>query len=182
MSTITCTNCSAENNSTQKYCNRCGFALPAPKAEAPALAPVAQKKKNDSGIAKYIGIAFGILLVYGIKYFLIDRSAFDKALMQAASEINKSCPIMLDSETRLDNAIALPGNVFQYNYTLVNMQKSAIDTPALKNILTPQMQNFVRTNPEMAFARDRHVTLNYYYKDKDAQYAFTVTITPEDYK
>ena len=39
MSSITCTNCSAENSSTQKYCNRCGFALPAPKAEAPALAP-----------------------------------------------------------------------------------------------------------------------------------------------
>ena len=28
---------------------------------------------------------------------------------------------MVDNATRLDNAIALPGNTFQYNYTIVNM-------------------------------------------------------------
>ena len=34
---------------------------------------------------------------------------------------------MVDSETRLDNTIALPGNVFQYHYTLVNRTAKEIE-------------------------------------------------------
>ncbi len=37
--------------------------------------------------------------------------------MEIASEINKSCPMMIDKETQFDNALAMPGKVFQYNYT-----------------------------------------------------------------
>ena len=48
-------------------------------------------------------------------------------MMAAASELNKSCPMMVDQDTRLDNAIALPENVFQYNYTLVNLTKDELD-------------------------------------------------------
>jgi hypothetical protein len=39
--------------------------------------------------------------------------------MAAANELNKSCLMMVDQDTRLDNAVALPENVFQYNYTLI---------------------------------------------------------------
>lgn len=61
-------------------------------------------------IAVVIGSTFGKL---GVEYFLNRNNTFDKQIMKAASELNKTCPIMVDNDTRLDNAIALPDNVFQ---------------------------------------------------------------------
>ena len=47
-------------------------------------------------------------------------------MMAAASEINKTCPIMVDQYTQLDNALALPDNSFQYNYTLIDISGKVI--------------------------------------------------------
>jgi len=102
--------------------------------------------------------------------------------MKTASEINKSCPMMIDSDTRLDNAISLPSNIFQYNYTLVNMEKETIDIDMLKGYLEPNITNFVRTNPDMKFQREKKVTVNYYYKDKNGNYLFKISVTPEQYE
>ena len=103
-------------------------------------------------------------------------------MMETASEINKSCPIMIDSETRFDNAIVLPSKVFQYNYTLINMEIETVDIDMLKNYLEPNIINFVRTNPDMKPQRDNKVTVNYYYQDKNRNYLFTISVTPEQYK
>ena len=89
---------------------------------------------------------------------------------------------MVDAETRLDNTVALPDNVFQYNYTLVNMEKSSIDTLAIKNFLVPTVINFVKTNPQMKYQRDHKTTLNYYYKDRAGLYLFLISITPDQYE
>lgn len=59
------------------------------------------------------------------------NAIFDKTLTVAASEINKNCPIMIDSLTRLDNTV-IYSNTFQYNYTLVSMQQGDLDTIQLK--------------------------------------------------
>jgi hypothetical protein len=102
--------------------------------------------------------------------------------MEIASELNKTCPVMVDAETRLDNTVALPDNVFQYNYTLVNMEKSSVDTMAIKNFLVPTVKNFVKTNPQMKYQRDHKTTLNYYYKDRVGLYLFLISITPDQYE
>ena len=89
---------------------------------------------------------------------------------------------MIDSETRLDNTITLPPKIFQYNYTLVNIEKETVDIIALKEYIEPNITNFVRTNPDMKFQRDNKVTVNYYYQDKDRNYLFTISVTPEQYE
>jgi hypothetical protein len=52
----------------------------------------------------------------------------------------------------------------------------------LKEYLEPNITNFVRTNPDMKFQRDNKVTINYYYKDKDGNYLFTISVTPGQYE
>lgn len=153
------------------------------------LAKDLPKSKKIKGLKYWIGFAVAFAIFYAIGQIggekiagLFRKPAFDKALMETASEINKSCPIMIDNATRLDNAIALPENVFQYNHTLVGMIKDSINITELENYLKPTITNFVKTNPDMQKMRENKVTVNYYYKDKTGVYLFTISVKPEQYK
>ncbi len=106
---------------------------------------------------------------------------FDEALVKTASELNSNCPMMVDQETRLDNAVALPGKVFQYNYTLVNILKDSLDVPAFEEAMRPMILGNVKTNPDLQQFRDNGVTMAYYYKDRAGTFLSRITIAPDDY-
>lgn len=62
-----------------------------------------------------------------------ENKSFDKLLIQTAGEINKNCLIMVDENTRADNAVALLDNTIQYNYTMINFLKEDVDVNQLKS-------------------------------------------------
>ena len=103
-------------------------------------------------------------------------------MMAAASELNKSCPMMVDQDTRLDNAIALPENVFQYNYTLVNLTKDELDLEKFTAYMEPQITNNVKPNPDLKIYKDNQVTMKYYYKDKNGEFVAKFEVANKDYK
>ena len=148
------------------------------------------EKSNGPGRLKFwIGFAITFAIFYAIGQFggeqihgLFKKPVFDKVMMEAASEINKTCPVMVDNATRLDNSIALPNNVFQYNYTLLSTVQDSIDIDGLRNYLEPRIVNDVKTNPGMKFIRDRKVTVNYSYKDKTGVSLFTISVKPNQYQ
>ena len=119
-----------------------------------------------------------IVLLIG---FAACKSNIDGKLTAAANEVNKSCPMMVDKETRLDNAMALPGKTFQYRYTLINYAKNQIDTSALKTSITPGMIEGLKTMPELKFYRDNKVTMEYSYKDKNGAYLMKIVLTGDQY-
>lgn len=180
-----CTNCGTDNSTRAKYCMNCGFSLPNYQPEVKVEEPVKPKKKKFSA-AQWIGFIAAFLVFYALGNwafdFAVKRPSFDKAMVEMASQINESCPIMVDSDTRLDNAMALPDNTFQYTYTLVNAEKDSIDIDSLREYLTPQITNWVKTNPDMEKFRELKVKINYLYKDKFGVYLLTVEVTPEDYE
>src|SRR5262245_61931930 len=92
-------------------------------------------------IAAAIGAALGSTAVN--QYFSGHRPAnVDKALMQAANEMNKSLPMRVDAETSLDSTTALPGKSFLYKYTLVNVTKADItDIDAVSKSMRPAIVN-----------------------------------------
>jgi hypothetical protein len=150
---------------------------------------ISESKKKNKGLKYWIGFALAFAVFYAIGQLggdklvsLIKKPAFDKSLMEIASELNKTCPVMVDSLTRLDNAIALPGKVFQYNYSLMSGTKDYIDTEGLKAFLSPRIFNDVKTNPGMKFIRDNKVTVNYSYKDLNGEFLFLIAVKPEDYQ
>ena len=174
MEKINCKNCGNDNPATSKYCSGCGYELPRIKSENLNESVQQKTTGNKNNRNKIFGTVIGII-VFGLSYIAVQHiffktPAYDKVMIKIASELNKTCPIMVDAETRLDNAIALPGNIFQYNYTLVNMDKADVDTLDMKNFLEPSITNIVKTNPQMKFQRDHKTTLNYYYKDKNGVY------------
>jgi len=146
-------------------------------------------KEKSKKLKYWIGFALAFAIFYAIGQLggeklvsIIRKPAFDKNLMEIASELNKTCPLMVDSLTRLDNAVALPDRVFQYNYSLISGSKEYIDTEGLKAFLSPRIANDVKTNPGMKFVRDNKVTVNYSYKDLNGEFLFLITVKPEDYQ
>lgn len=137
-----------------------------------------KKKKNIQAI---VGMITGVLTLVLVQQFFFKTPTYDQVMMKAASEINKSCPMMVDQETRLDNTVALPENIFQYNYTLINMEKATTDIGQLESHVKPILINGVKTNPDMKINRDNKTTMGYYYKDKNGEFLFKILITPDLY-
>lgn len=144
-----------------------------------------EQTDNKNTRKKTIGTIAGIV-AFGLSYFAVQQIffkpvTFDKAMMEAASELNKTCPIMVDSETRLDNAAALPDNMFQYNYTLVNLDKSEVNLDTVKKYFEPGLINNIKTNPALKAYRDNKVTMAYNYSDKNGVFVLKIKVTPDLY-
>ena len=185
METVKCTNCETNNTTNSKYCSSCGHELPKQHAEktesqVQQLTIKPDRKKKLTGAIVSI-IAFG-LSYYAVQQIFLKPPSLDKVMMQAASELNKTCPIMVDQYTRLDNAVALPDNSFQYNYTLVNLTKGEVNLDTVKKYVEPGILNNVKTNPDMKIYRDNKTTMIYYYKDKNGEFVHKFSVTPDMYQ
>lgn len=136
------------------------------------------KKKTINLIG---GLLAGLTIAILINQIIFKAPSFDKQMMAAASKINESCPIIVDQDTRLDNTIVLPKNIFQYNYTLVNLIKDSIDINGLKDYLQLNILNNIKTNPDLKTYRDNKVTMAYFYKDKNGEFVLKIAITADEY-
>jgi len=131
-----------------------------------------------------VRIIFGIVVVvviYILQQVFFKTPSFDKVMMETASEINKNCPIMVDQETRLDNVIALPNNVYQYNYTLINRIKDSLNVEDIQNYFEPKILNNVKTDPALEIFRKNKKTMAFHYRDKNGEFILNISITPEKY-
>jgi len=139
------------------------------------------QKNNKKTVGTIVGLAVGLIVYFLVKQFVFAPPSFDKVMMKAASEINESCPIMVDQDTRLDNAIALPDNILQYNYTLVNWVKDSVDLKAFEDYMQPMILNNVKTNPDLKIYRDNKTTMAYNYKDMNGVFITKISITADQY-
>jgi hypothetical protein len=118
---------------------------------------------------------------YAVQEIFFKPASFDKVMIEAASEMNKALPMMVDQDTRLDNTAALPGNVFQYNYTLINYDQSEINIDTVRKYAEPGIVNNVKTNPDMKSFRENKVIMDYCYKDRNGVFLLKISVTPEMY-
>jgi len=142
------------------------------------------KKKNYKPlIFLFVGLVLGQLSSkYIFDDFLCNKSYIDKELAQAANEINKHFPMMVDSETRVDSTIALPGKTFQYFCTLINYSKDQLDAEDLESRLRPMVLNNMKTSSDMEYFRNNEVTMVFVYRDKDGKEFLKLTFDPNEYK
>ncbi len=186
MNKVTCSHCGSINNSNSRYCIQCGYELPKPQPEIASIQRGEATHPKPDKRKKSLGILLG-MMVFGLSYWGVQQVFFkqpplDKIMVQTASELNKTYPIMVDQYTRLDNAVALPDNKFQYNYTLVDLTKSEVNLDTIKKYVDPEIINNVRTDPGMKFFRDHKITLIYSYKDKNGEFVYKLLVTPQMYQ
>ena len=138
------------------------------------------RSKNKKTIG-YIFIAIAVLSSCGFQRLFFKPGTLDKALVEAASELNKTCPIMIDQETRLDNAVGLPENIFQYNYTLMNLEKSNVNIDSVRKYVQPRLSSNIISSPDLKRFRDNEVSIAYNYSDKNGAFVLKISITPDMY-
>ncbi len=141
-----------------------------------------QANNKQKMIQAAIGAVAAVIGYFLIQQVLFEKPSVDTAIMEAASEINKSCPIMVDKDTRLDNVLAMPNNSLQYNYTLVNFEDNTIEVDELTDYLRPLIVNNIKTNPDMKWYKDNKVTFLYNYKDMKGVFILKLKVIPDEYE
>jgi hypothetical protein len=137
---------------------------------------------SNNLLKKTVGILAIFGLVYIVYFLFVRKASFDDNLKEIALELNKTCPKMIDKETRLDNAIAIKGNIFQYNYTLLNILKDSMDIELYKASVEPSIVNNVITNPDLETFRKNKITLIYNFKDELNNHITRIIVGPKKYK
>lgn len=140
-----------------------------------------ENKKSRRNPKVWFGIIFGAAIAISAQFFISKNPGIESTMKAAAAEINKSCPSMLDEQTRFDNVEVKDGKVFQYNYTLVNLTAADIDLEAAKKELEVNLVNSVKNDAELKIYRDNNTSLKYNYKDKDGKFLFLISVTPDKY-
>jgi hypothetical protein len=141
--------------------------------------------KQKINLKTVIGIIVGIVVAALLQQIVIPKlfaPSIDSQLMDMTSEMNKNCPYMVDSDTRLDNVVPGAGKTIIYNYTLINFNRDDIDIESFESIMRPQILNVVKTNPQMKTLRDNDITFVYNYKDKSSIHISSITCSPKDYQ
>lgn len=99
-----------------------------------------------------------------------------------ADQINRKCPQMLDSETRLDGIEVGAPNTIIYKYTLVNIKSEDVDTVAFNRAMWPGLVSNIKVSQDMKKLRDNNTIVYYAYRDKSNKPICTLLIQPKDYK
>lgn len=179
MGKVNCIQCGVANPAASKYCSQCGYELPLEKTETtinpiPSTKALNSDSKKQQTVLLVFGMIASLVCFFLMRELFFDSPSFDKEMVKVANEINKNCPITVDKETRLDNVEALPENVFRYNYTLVNLEKSQIDSSGMKEYLESKITSDVQTNPDLKQFREHKTTMEYSYKDKNGIPVMTI--------
>ena len=140
-----------------------------------------QGEKKQKTIKTLVGLVIGLGVMLIVQQ-VIFKPSIDRIMLDVAVEINKSCPMMVDDETRLDNVVAMPGNIFQYNYTLIHIEEATADIDELTSYLQSSITTDIKTNPDLQIYRDNHITMAYNYRDKNGKSLAVISVAPEDYE
>lgn len=140
------------------------------------------QKKNKSLIVRIAIFIFCLSLSVELLRVVFRKPSLQESLVASANEINKHCPIVVDSTTVLANAMALAGNQFIFNYTLVHLNKIDFDTVYFKNAMQAQLVNVITTNPSLKTMREDGIIFTARYSDSSLNYLCSITVGPWNYK
>jgi hypothetical protein len=132
-------------------------------------------------IISVFGFIISIIVFVILKQLFLTAPSFDEVLKNDAKEINKSCPIMVDETTRLDNAIALPNRTFQMNYTITSAYKALINIIEFEKTMRPIILTGLKNNPDLKNIHGKNVTMVYNFKDCNGEFISNITFKPDEY-
>lgn len=132
-------------------------------------------------------LLFGAILLFciillSVKIYFFQPSSADREVVKFAREMNKNCPSMVDAETRLDKVNALADYSLRFDYTLVYRDKDSVAIGNLKQFMEPVIMDKIKTSPSLSKYLNKNLTWIYSYNDKNGDFIFKITYTPEQLK
>ena len=108
------------------------------------------------------------------------KSAYE-FLKTLSTDINKKCPIQVDSILKLENTVALPVATFRYNYIL-KYDTVKYDIHEFEKSLRKTTLNMAKTNPDGKMFKELYITLEYNFSDTLGNYLFRMVFKPDEYR
>lgn len=101
-----------------------------------------------------------------------------------ALELNRSCPIMIDSYTQMDSAgYEADKNIFRHYYTLHGEKDNPQVAGQEQQELLQRITEFIMREPAMSTHRRYHITMEYIYRSSSSgDELFRLKITPDMYQ
>lgn len=103
-------------------------------------------------------------------------------LLQMATELNESAPVLLDQYTRFDEATVTSDNVFQYRYAVMNSNNPDSLLEKRSQTLMKNIKTMFSTNADLRIFTENDVVIEYIYTDENNNNIRTIRINPEDYQ
>lgn len=122
-----------------------------------------------------------LLILFSCK----KEKTIDDELKEAAANMNKSTPQILNDGVRLDSVTVQPGKTLKYNYTLTEDVKENVTPEEIETFKSQAKEGAVRvmkTSEDMHEFRDNNVSLQYSYFDKNGKPIAEFIISPAEYK
>ncbi len=130
-------------------------------------------------ILKYIFvIAISLLLIQCNS----DKKKLNRELTKIAAEWNRSTPVALEAHTRFDSVGVTPDNVFQYYYTITNIENPQKLIASYKNEMLEKMDKIYATDRSLQFFVENGVTMEYIYRDTMQNVVDVITIETDKYR
>lgn len=128
------------------------------------------------------GILLCAIILISVELIFYRSSSPDRTILKFTKEMNKHCPMMIDAETRLDKVNALADNTLHFDYTLIYHVKDSLPVENMKNYMQPMILNKIKTSETLSKFLDKKLTWVYSYNDKNGDFIFNLTYTPEQFK
>ena len=104
----------------------------------------------------------------------------DEALVRMSEKMNRTMPIAVDGDTRLDKISAEPGQQIAYHYTMLNVRSKDVNTTNFYKTFRPTLQKRVCGSDDLkVFFRNR-ITVAYAYRGKDGEDIGKLAFSPKD--
>jgi hypothetical protein len=95
-----------------------------------------------------------------------ERRDIEATIIENVKLVNKSLPIMVDDETRLDSALAV-GMQMHFKYTMVNTELDNIDVNIFRNTITSNLIKGQKSDKNALFMLRTGVIYYFNYFDKN---------------
>src|SRR5690242_4545584 len=122
-------------------------------------------RKKRHPLINVVLVVFALSIATEISRVIFQQPSIDEQLVTTAEEVNKHCPLIVDSVTQLDNLMALPNHKLQYNYTFYKYNKADIDIVVLKNNMKESLINKLKTDPKLANFKENNVLIGASFYD-----------------
>jgi len=126
-------------------------------------------------------LARAIVIINAISFaasFLLTSDS-DYTLNEEINMMNKSLPVMVDDDTRLETVTVHEGDVY-FNYTLVNWLVADIDVESASTMMQPELKTIACESSDTKPLLEEGRSISYVYRDKENNPVLKVIVTMKD--
>jgi len=128
---------------------------------------------------------FSIVICFLTLSFSCVQKSYETEIRDIANDTNRNLPTMVDSETRFESVSPESGKIYQYNFTLINVEKRNFNAASFskrqKSTILSGIKK-MKNESGFKFFIENNVTFSYRYNDKNGKNLLKISIPPSDYK